>query len=120
MRRTLGLATVVFLAACGGDQSAVEPCTIRVNVIEIPNVQVNATRLIDADVEVRAGTCSPGELDLSWASSKPDIAQITASSNEGATITGRRAGSSTISAWLTRSPSVRDSISVNIVNPVDN
>lgn len=119
MRRLLGLATIVICAACG-DQSVADPCTIRVNVIETTNIQVNASRNIEADVDVRAGVCSQSDKDLSWASSKDDIAQIVSFSNTGATITGKRAGSSTISAWLTRTPSVRDSISVNIVSPVDN
>lgn len=119
MRRLLGLATIVICAACG-DQSVADPCTIRINVIETTNIQVNTTRTIEADVDVRAGICSDTAKELSWGSSKADIAQIVSFSNNKATITGRRAGSSTITAWLTRTPSVRDSISVNIVSPVDN
>lgn len=119
MQRVVALATILVCAACGG-QTVADPCTIRINVIEISNIPINATRTVEADVTVRAGTCNDSAKDLSWKSSRPEVAEITASTDSSATVAGRRAGSSTIVAYLTRTPSVRDSISVNVVTITEN
>jgi len=119
MRRLAGLAIVFVCAACA-DQSVADPCTIRLNMTDVPNIQVNASRTIAIDVSVRSGTCSDTVLELWLASSKPLVAQLISTNNNGATDFAKAPGSSIVSAWLTRGPSTRDSIIVNVTAPSDN
>lgn len=119
MRRLAGLAAALLCAGCA-EQSVADPCTIRVDVSDVPNLQINTTRNIDVDVIVRSGNCTNTDKDLSWMSTRPQIAELTSTNNSGATVFAKQPGSTTIVAWLTRGPSTRDSISVNVVAPTDN
>jgi hypothetical protein len=119
MRRLAGLAILLVCAACA-EQSVADPCTIRLNLPDVPNTQVNASRTIALDLDVRSGTCSNTDREVTWASSKPLVAELTSSNNNGATFLAKSAGSSVVSVWLTRGPSTRDSVTVNVTAPADN
>jgi hypothetical protein len=120
MRRLAGLATVLLVCAACAEQSVADPCTIRLNMAEVPNIQVNNSRAIAVDVDVRSGTCSNTDKELTWSSSKPLVAQLTATTNTSATVLAKAPGTSVVAAWLTRGPSTRDSIIVTVTAPTDN
>ena len=120
MRRLAGLATVLLVCGACAEQSVADPCTIRLNMAEVPSIQVNGSRNIALDLDVRSGTCSNTDKEVTWASSKPLVAELTSSNNNGATVLAKAPGSSIVSAWLTRGPSTRDSITVTVTAPADN
>jgi hypothetical protein len=118
MKRCVILAALFVVVACA-DQDEVDPCTIRVNVVDAASIQVNGTRIVEADVDVRSGVCSTFDKEIEWSSSKPDVGTITAFSQSSATVLAKKAGTTVIKAWLIRTPDVRDSISLTVTAPVD-
>lgn len=118
MRRIILFSALVLAAGCGG-QSTTDPCTIRVNVIDAANAYPGNVVSVDADVTVRAGTCAEAEKQLSWLSKSTDVAEVVSSNSEGAELRAKKAGTTTVVAWLTRTPSVRDSILFTVLAVVD-
>lgn len=118
MRRFIAPVMIVLAAACAG-QDTVDPCTVRVNVIDTPNMFVGNTRIVEADVTVRAGFCGAAETELSWNVVRTEVAEITASSDSTATLRAKRAGNTYVVARLSRTPTVRDSILVNVIAATD-
>lgn len=120
MRRIPGLTTILLLAACGGHESTADPCVMRVDVIAPAPVRVGGTRVVEVDVIERSGNCSNIDKEVAWRSSQSDVVEITATSPTSATIVARKVSSSTISAWLVKLPSVRDSVTISVGPLVDN
>jgi hypothetical protein len=117
MRRLIAPVLIV-LAACAG-QDTVDPCTVRINVIDTPNMFVGNTRVVEADVTVRAGFCGAAETEVAWNVVRTEVAEITASSDSSATIRAKRAGQTYLIARLARTPSVRDSTFLNVIAATD-
>jgi len=117
MRRLIA-PVLILLAACAG-QDTVDPCTVRINVIDTPNMFVGNTRVVEADVTVRSGFCGSAETEVAWNVVRTEVAEITASSDSTATIRAKRAGSTYLVARLVRTPAVRDSTFVNVIAVTD-
>jgi hypothetical protein len=113
------LSAVVVLAACGG-QDTNEPCVLKLNVFEMPQVQVGVSVPVDLELSVKSGSCSvPTNANVIWSTSNANIAEIESMTNTTATVRAKKQGSAFITAWLALAPSTRDSITLTVAAPVD-
>ncbi|MGQ0560372.1 MAG: hypothetical protein ACT443_00705 [Gemmatimonadota bacterium] len=118
MRRFLALSAALLSITCGG-QTTADPCTIRVNVLAVETAFVGNLRTVEADVTIRSGTCGAAETELAWESKSADVAEIVSFTDSSAVVRAKKVGSSTIVAWLVRTPTVRDSVGFSVVSLVD-
>ena len=120
MRRLLILSAALFAGACAG-QSTTDPCIMKLDVQDVTSVPVGGTRTVLTELGRKSGTCpSVIKGSLTWSTDNPSIATLLASNDSTATVKGIKAGTAIITAWLSLTPSVRDSINVTVVPPVDN
>lgn len=119
MRRLLFASVVLFSTACAGQST--DPCVMKLDVKDLANVQLATTATAHAQLQAKSGSCSSGALkgSLTWASSSPTVLSILTSNDSTASLRALKTGSSILSAWLTLTPSVRDSVTVNVVTPTD-
>lgn len=120
MRLIFPVTAILLFGSCGGQDTAADPCVMRVDLIAPEPVRVGGTRTVQADVDERSGNCASVDKEIAWRSSASDVVEITSSTQTSATIVARRQASATISAWLIQMPSVRDSITIAVGPLVDN
>ncbi|MGQ0814546.1 MAG: hypothetical protein ACT4O1_08775 [Gemmatimonadota bacterium] len=118
MRHLYALGAALIMVGCAG-QTTADPCQLRVNVLETSDANVGNTREVIAEVEVRSGVCGLRDKELSWRSSRTDIADISSTTDSSALVVAKKAGVATITGFLTRTPAVKDSISLTVRAPVD-
>jgi len=121
MRRfqSLGLLPGALLfAACSGGQSTTDPCVRTIDVLDAPAILVSATTTVHATVKNKSGSCSGNE-PVSWVSSNSQSAEILSATDSTASVRGKAAGKPNIVAFLSRFPTVRDSIILTVNAPTD-
>lgn len=118
MGRLPRLCGLFLCLSCAGQSDSTAPCVRTLDVIDAPTVIVNSTATIRATVKNKSGKCSGSE-PVSWSSSNTASAEIVSSTDSTAVVRGKAAGKPTIVAFLTRIPSVRDSILLTVALPVD-
>lgn len=120
MRLVFPVTALLLFAACEGSDSVAEPCVMELQLTAPEPVRVGGTRIVEADLNERSGNCSDIDTDLTWRSSQVDVIDVTTTTETSATIVARRVGSSTITAWMARTPAVRDSVTIPVGPLVDN
>ena len=120
MRFIVPVMALLLCTSCAGHEDAADPCVMRVDVIAPEPVRVGGTRVVPVNVTERSGNCTNTDKEIAWRSSQSDVVQITSSTQTSATILAHRQASSTISAWLVQTPSVRDSVTIVVGPLVDN
>jgi hypothetical protein len=118
MRRLLLASAVLFSAACAGQST--DPCVMKLDVNEVANIQLATTATAHAKLQPKSGSCSSTlKGSLTWNSSNTAVLSILTSNDSTASLRGLKAGTSILSAWLTRTPTIRDSVTVSVVTATD-
>ena len=112
------VAMVLLTASCAGQVS--EPCVLHISVVTTPTIIIGTTKTVAAEKSVINGKCTfPTNAHLTWSTSNANVLSLLGSTDSTASIRALKAGSATVSAWLTLTPSVRDSLVMTAVTPTD-
>ena len=118
MRRLLLASAAFLVTACGGQTT--DPCVMKLDVRDVPTLQINAIAQVHADLSAKSGSCSSTlKAGLSWSSSNTNTVSLLLTTDTAASIKGLNQGSALVTAWITQIPSIRDSTSVSVAAPVD-
>lgn len=117
-RMLLGVCAMVLCVGCAKQTTAAD-CVLKVDVLDAPSLQLGSTRTVSVETGVKSGDCPSANFDLTWSVLNVNIVDLVNSNNTSASLVAKKAGSTYLVAWLTRTPTVRDSIQVSVFAPTD-